>query len=59
MKYVVYDYELNFQKPKTVISKKWDAKYFFENVPAGPKSFPNGSAPKTERDVLKKYRDVP
>ena len=58
MKCAVYDYELNFQKSKTVISKKWFAKYFFENVP-GPKfSFPTGGAPKNKLDVLKKYHDV-
>ena len=57
MKYVVYDYELNFPKSKSVISKKWFTKYFFENVP-GPKSFLTGSAPKNKRDVLKKYHDV-
>ena len=58
MKYVVCDYELNFQKYKTAISKKWFTKYFFENVPPGAKSFPNGGALKNKRDLLKKYRDV-
>ena len=57
MKYVVCDYELNFQKSKSAISKKWFATFFFENVP-GAKSFPNGSALKNERDALKKYSDV-
>ena len=45
------------QNSKSAISKKWFAKYFFENVP-GPKSFPTGSARKNKRDVLKKYHDV-
>ena len=45
-------------KSKSVISEKWFAKYFFENVP-GPKfSFPTGGAPKNKLDVLKKYHDV-